>query len=170
MGNSGTPLGNYEAMRNKTDGIQDWVDCLRFCTGYEGHRINDVACMTWSYYADTQQVEDIWGKHMRGLCVTYTTPHGYRRAGVMDSYSGTRFTGMRNCSATCVTSLWSDWNDCSSSCGGGHRKRTRDQLHAATVDDWWDTHVQHNTPYPGDGDCGALTEAQSCNIALCREC
>eukprot|EP00923_Selenidium_pygospionis_P023682 GHVN01041220.1.p1 GENE.GHVN01041220.1~~GHVN01041220.1.p1 ORF type:complete len:602 (+),score=77.69 GHVN01041220.1:906-2711(+) len=83
--------------------------------------------------------------------------------------SGTRFTGVRTCSATCVMSEWEEWSKCSQSCGfEGERTRQRTLVHKPAQDDWYDTYQVHNTPREGDNECEDMeTETQPCKRNHC---
>lgn len=54
--------------------------------------------------------------------------------------------------ADCVLSPWGDWSECTRSCGGGERLRTRSVLSAASG---------------GGAACGHTTEVQECNTQGC---
>lgn len=64
----------------------------------------------------------------------------------------TRKCQITPCPVACVLSNWTGWSDCSLSCGGGQKRRTRTVIRDAS--------------FGGDA-CGATTEAAPCNTQPC---
>eukprot|EP00923_Selenidium_pygospionis_P016105 GHVN01028220.1.p2 GENE.GHVN01028220.1~~GHVN01028220.1.p2 ORF type:complete len:629 (+),score=97.13 GHVN01028220.1:5096-6982(+) len=161
MGNGCQPFSDESwtpetAMERTGRPLEKWQDCLRLCTGFPGWRANQFNCQYWTYYET-----DYKGPHhesLAGTCQIFPN-HGLfcRRPGWVGAHAGTRFSGSRDdCSATCVMSEWTDWTQCSQTCGGeGSRERERTRLHSPSQDEWFDTYEVHNTPLEVDKLCAA---------------
>ena len=59
------------------------------------------------------------------------------------------------CPVDCQVSAWSAWSECSASCGGGVRTRTRDIIQPAEN---------------GGMQCPDLEQSEACNVQACPEC
>eukprot|EP00923_Selenidium_pygospionis_P014243 GHVN01024470.1.p1 GENE.GHVN01024470.1~~GHVN01024470.1.p1 ORF type:complete len:723 (+),score=55.65 GHVN01024470.1:522-2690(+) len=162
---------SYNKTESPTTGVLEgewgWQHCMQLCRGYPSWRIGQTECQYWTFYDEKYNGAE--HESLAGTCQIFYTSLICRRQGRVGATSGTRFTGVRDCSATCVMEEWADWSACTESCGStGLRTRSRGQLHKPSVDEWYDTYQVHNTPRATDTDCpDKLEEEQPCQRRPC---